>query len=177
MLLQKIESELFRLSDELEAENKRHEKTVEDYKMKIKEFKRQKAIFLKGIDIEKIKTAETVLAVRGLKDEYDKGCTCRAIRGIAVNDGAIKKQYYGVKNYVCYIHQTCDCDYGMGPICGEIVFSIGLQNPDHELTEEETECCLYYLNIILDKKGREAIAGEGERGYGKFEEVEEGSEQ
>ena len=164
MLLQKIESELFRLSDELEAEKQRHEKTVKDYEKKIEETKRQKGIFLKGIDLEKIKIAETVLAVRGLKGEYDELCTHRAIRGIATNDGAIKKCYYGVKNYSSYTHQICDCDYGMGPRHGEVVFSIGLQNPDHELTEEETECCLYYLNIILDKEGREAIAGEGKRG-------------
>jgi len=159
MKLQQIESELIRLSDELKAENNRHEKTVKDYEKLIEETKRQKGIFLKGIELEKIKTAESVLNVRGLKDEYDEDCTRRAIRGIATNDGEIKKWYYGVKNYACYNHQACDCEYGMGPRHGEIVFSIGLQEPNHELTEEETECCLYYLNIILDKEGRKAIIG------------------
>jgi hypothetical protein len=161
MSLHKLEVELINLSDELKAENGRHKKTVDDYKKKIKEVERQKGMFLQGIDLEKINVAETVLNVFGLEENFDADRTNKAIRGLATNDGAIYVKYYGVKDYQGFIHQGCDCEYGYGPTHGQIVFSIGLRNPDHKLTEKETECCLYYLNIILDKKGRESIIGKG----------------
>jgi hypothetical protein len=64
-----------------------------------------------------------------------------------------------VKDYVQFIHQGADCEYGYGPRYGDVVFSIGLRNPEHTLTDEETESCLYYLNMILDEEARRTIIG------------------
>jgi hypothetical protein len=161
MTLREVETELIRLSGELETENKRHTEAVKSYKQQIAEAERQKSMLLKGIDIEKIHTAEKVLWIRGLRDEnnFDSDCVRRAIQGIASGDQKIKREYYGVKNYDQFYHQAEDYEYGYGPKHGTIVFSIGLRNPKHDLTDDDVECCLYLLNLLLDKDSRKAITG------------------
>jgi hypothetical protein len=162
MTLQEYERLLIRLKYERNAENERHYIAAETITRKIVKTQREKGIYLKGIDLEKIKIAESVLHVRGLKNDFDINLTHKAIRGIALGDGEIQKKYYGVKDYAGYTHQGSDCEYGYDPRHGEIVFSIGLRNPPHEFTSEEIECCLYYLNIILETEGRKTIIGKEE---------------
>jgi hypothetical protein len=117
---------------------------------------------LKGLDMEKIKMAESVLYIRGLKNEYDCNPVNQAIKDIAQGGITIRKMYFGVKNYSGYTHQGCNCEYGYGPTHGSIVFSIGLRNPKTPLTEEQIESCLYYLNAIKNNDARAAITGDTE---------------
>jgi len=159
MAIQELEMELVTLFDFLEEENRRHKLSVERCEARIKEIKKLKMMLLQDIDLQKIDIAKSVLYIKGLRHNFDDGLTKKAINGIAKNDGKIYREYYGVKNYEGFIHQGNDCEYGYGPSHGTIVFSIGLRNPNRQLTEEETECCLYCLNILLDKEKREAILG------------------
>jgi len=159
MRLQEIENDLIRLSDEMLSENKRHKDTVRNIEECSFELEREKGMILKGIDSNKTKIAETILNVYGLEKEFDKSCTERAIKGIASNDGKIQEEYYGVKDYESFTHQTEDHRYGFGPRHGSIVFSIGLKKRPHVFTDEELECCLYYLNLLLCKESRKAIIG------------------
>jgi hypothetical protein len=39
--------------------------------------------------------------------------------------GALKREYIGVKQYAGFGDQRADCEYGMGPKHGSVVFSIG----------------------------------------------------
>lgn len=56
----------------------------------------------------------------------------------------LKTYYIGQKRYEGF-DQRCDCKYGYGPTHGAIYQSIGLFNPNKELTEYDLECCLYLL--------------------------------
>jgi hypothetical protein len=159
MSLKEIELEIMRLTDGLAEEQKRHGDFVKETTIKLAEAERAKRITLKGIDLDRIKNAESVLEVRGLSNEFDMEVTNRAIADIAKGGELIRKQYFGTKNYECYHHQNCDCEYMFGPKHGCIVFSIGLKKPGAILADQQIEDCLYYLNMITDDDARKTIAG------------------
>jgi hypothetical protein len=159
MNLREIEVELIQFHEKARDEEIRHERAVEELTAGINEAGRMKRALLKDLDLEKIKIAESLLWIRGLKTDFDHGCTERVIKGLAVMDGKIYREYYGVKDYAQYIHQDADYEYGYGTKHGYVVFSIGLKNPGHVLTDEEIENCLYYLNLLLDEKSRKTITG------------------
>jgi len=159
MTLQKMERDLIGLESAMAAEKARHKTATEALGRQIAETMRRKSIFLKGLDLQKIGMAESLLAIRGMRSDFDAELTRAAIKGIASNDGRIYREYYGVKDYADYTHQREDHEYGRGPGHGEIVFSIGLRGERNALTEEQIEACLYYLNVILDDENRKAVLG------------------
>jgi hypothetical protein len=159
MSFKEIELYLIKLNEEFSREKETHEEFVRNNRANYNEAVRQKGMVLKGFDIEKVKMAESVLAIYGLKNEYDQSPVNQAIKDIAQGCETISKMYFGVKNYSGYVHQGCNCEYGYGPTHGSIVFSVGLKNPKIPLTEEQVECCLYYLNAIKNNDARAAITG------------------
>lgn len=122
-----------------------------------------------SLDIARIRNAESILEIRGSigirRTSYgellqrglgdDLSVVNDAIRWMAGsleytawND--LNRNYYGVKNYDRWTRQRTDCEYGMGPSHGSIVFSIGL-NREHRgkgLTEQQRSDCIYYLEAM-----------------------------
>jgi hypothetical protein len=156
--LKEIEQKLIELGREKEEEKKRHEEFMQKNMAQTKKAQRHKDMLLNGIDIEKILEAEKILAIRGLKEEYDEGVVKRCIAEIASGGKALHREYFGVKNYERFIHQGSNCEYGYGPRHGYIVFSIGLKNPKNLLSNNQVEQCLYYLNVIQNAEKRAMIA-------------------
>lgn len=127
-----------------------------------------------GIDLAKVSLAETVLCIGG---QYAKGGAARAS---VVNDAMLQlatgtakseysnlwNQYLGTKDYAHWYGQRTDCEYGLGPTHGSIVFSVGLtgdvrkRNPK-TLTPDEIEAAIYYLtNIERIQSARAAAKSE-----------------
>lgn len=158
MNLVQIENELVRLNAERKQAIESHEYFMDQSSKEINELLRQKEMAMEGIDLEKVKTAEFILAIRGLEyGEYNERCVDEAIKDIATGTDKMKKQYFGVKNYAQWTHQHCDCQYGYGPSHGSIVFSVGYNFLNVDLTDDEKECCIYYLNLLKNKSMRETI--------------------
>ena len=115
-----------------------------------------------SLDLDQIALAESVMAV----GDYSKGGDDRdsartaAIRWFATGTGGylgLKREYFGTKDYAHWSGQRCDCEYGMGPRHGHIVFSIGLREEarKRDLTDAEKEACIYYLlNLSAIQKGQ-----------------------
>ena len=76
---------------------------------------------------------------------------------------AFKSTYIGMKDYAHFGDQDVECEYGMGPTHGSVVFSIGRKDRHVTLGVDE----IYYLECARDWK---PFYTEPERnGYGKVE--------
>ncbi|MBE5272147.1 hypothetical protein [Stenotrophomonas sp. B2] len=119
------------------------------------------AISAAGMDLEQIAAAEAVLEVRGLYrlGGEDRASVLRdAIAEISTGDKgttyrSLWHSYFGTKDYEHWHGQRCDCQYGLGPSHGSIVFSVGLQRSIRAremevLTDAERIACVYYLTNI-----------------------------
>lgn len=114
------------------------------------------------LDIERIRRAETIVRVRGLNN-YGGGESPGALSdAISWFAGSLpyspykdlNSQYFGTKDYDRWTHQRTDCEYGMGPGHGSIVFAIEL-NRDFRgsgLTEDQRNDCIYYLEALRQGK-------------------------
>jgi len=114
-----------------------------------------------GIDLGKVALAETVVYVSG---EYEKAgtdrasCIAAAIKQLATGKADspysdLWCQYLGTKSYDRWNGQRCDCEYGMGPRHGSIIFAIGLtretlKRDRTDLSPDEIEAAIYYLTNI-----------------------------
>lgn len=74
----------------------------------------------------------------------------RAIADVQAGCPAMRREYFGVKEYSGFSDQECDCRYGYGPSHGSIWFSIGLQNPKVELSEDERIACVQWLRALRE---------------------------
>lgn len=128
---------------------------------KLKAFAERTLLLSEGADLARIDRARKILQVRGdanevVSDREGHGRTVRrdkieaAKRCLAENPAWLKSQYFGVKNYASFGDQGSDCEYGMGPRHGTIVFSIGLTDEarKRDLTPDEIEDALYLLHIL-----------------------------
>jgi hypothetical protein len=62
--------------------------------------------------------------------------------------GALRKEYFGIKNYAGFGDQREDHPYGYGPKHGSIVFRIGRENPgDGKALDNDA---IYYLEAYRD---------------------------
>lgn len=129
------------------------------------------AIAAAGMDLEQIAAAEAVLEVRGLyrfggedrasvlRDaiaEISTGCKGTTYR-------SLWQAYFGTKDYAHWHGQRCDCQYGLGPSHGSIVFSIGLQRSIRSremevLSDAERAACVYYLTNLDSIQAQRAQA-------------------
>lgn len=126
-----------------------------------------------GIDLEKVALAKTILSVSGT---YAKGGDERAsvkadaikqlATGIPIREiyGDLWRVAFGTKSYDRWHGQRCDCEYGMGPRHGSLIFQIGLRDSvrktrkHSDLTPEEIEAAIYFLTNIERIQAAEADA-------------------
>lgn len=73
-----------------------------------------------------------------------------AISLIQSDPMCLMKHYLGIKNYAHFGDQRCDCEYGMGPSHGHIVFSIGRSNYGIGKEVELGDAHIYYLQAYRD---------------------------
>lgn len=145
---------------ELKAEMERKKKEYDDFVItsncKLNFLANKENLLSHSIDLEKFMRGQRLLDVElpCRQDWYTKHRTYSMIKSDIINDakndivnGAkiLKKQYFGQKQYEGY-DQRCDCEYGMGPRHGSIYQKVGLAHPKAELSDEDIESCLYYLN-------------------------------
>lgn len=122
-----------------------------------------------GLDSEKIVLAESMVSVMGWEN-FGKGKTVQAyddsIYDVAAGGEKILNGFFGCKDYSGWVCQRCDCEYGMGPRHGSIVFKISLTY-DYQLTakeigeisEDDRNVILWYLtnyNSIFKARKLEA---------------------
>ncbi|MGN0022215.1 MAG: hypothetical protein ACI35Z_15540 [Sphingobacterium hotanense] len=156
--LLEVERQLSQLESDYSAKVTEFETYKKSYHLKMAELIRQREIIMNGLDLDRIKNAELLLRVEGLKrGEYSDRCVLAAIKDIAEGTNLMSERYFGVKNYAHWTHQEWDSRYGYGPTHGHIVFSVGLRKPEIPLTDEQKEDCLYYLNLLKDKDTRNRI--------------------
>ena len=116
-----------------------------------------------GIDLEKVALAKTIVYVRGtyarggderasvIADAVKQLATGAPIRAVY---GDLWRVAFGTKSYDRWHGQRTDCEYGLGPRHGSIIFQVGLvegvrNNRTHsDLTPEEIEAAIYYLTNL-----------------------------
>lgn len=117
-----------------------------------------------GLDLDKIRLAETVAYVtdysRGGDDrDYARQDAIKWFADVPVTTriNNLRSTYFGTKNYDRWSGQRSDHSYGMGPRHGSTCFEIGLREDarNRDLTAEEREAAIYYLvNIEVIQKSR-----------------------
>lgn len=127
----------------------------------IEEAKRLRALGAGGLDIGRIQEAEKRLAVEGWCDsEMRYSVVEDAIKEVAA--GGLRERWLGVKVYAHFGEQRVSCSYGYLPVHGQVLFRVGFHeawmrgycgiDPERELSPEETDACLYYLEAIKDQR-------------------------
>jgi|GEM_PF-976900 len=133
----------------------------------------------RGLDLNKIGLAETIIFVDG---SYDKAGKDRqsviddAIKSLSTGKpirpiyGDLWNYYFGTKHYDAWHGQRSDHGYGFGPRHGNTIFRVGVvsdvrkERNQQDLTPEEIEAAIYYLvNIqsIQDTKNEAIAKAEG----------------
>jgi len=122
-----------------------------------------------GIDHDRLDRARQIIAIQGevtkavrsspRMGDHGGGVRLQALadaKADLANGGCeIASRYFGVKNYDAFGDQRHDCEYGMGPRHGSIVFSIGLTTALRQrvrtgphLEDHEIEDALYLLSAL-----------------------------
>jgi hypothetical protein len=122
-----------------------------------------------GLNIERIRNAEAVIAIRGKMGERrdyegrfvgmgigdDLSAVEQAIKWMACSYQPtsytdLNSVYFGCKDYDRWSHQREDCQYGYGPRHGSIVFAIELRSEHRNkgLTDGQRSDCIYYLEAL-----------------------------
>ena len=161
---------------ELEAELAKHEENAKKRAAELRASIRERARVLEmsaaGIDFAKVELAKTVIDVGGsyaragddrasvLHDAIKQISTVEPIRP---RYGDLWRVYFGTKSYDRWHGQRCDCEYGMGPGHGSIIFRVGLRDAVRKrepavLTAEEIEAAIYYLVNLERVQAAEARA-------------------
>lgn len=132
----------------------------------LKKLHEDEALIVGGIDLARAERGRAVIDVYGRLNDVRRGfdgngagvrnaLLSEAKADLALGGERISARYFGVKNYDGFGDQRTDCEYGMGPRHGSIVFSIGLTRalrdrirtgPHLEL--EEIEDALYLLSAL-----------------------------
>lgn len=157
-----IESEYKKAMDHNTSMQEKHRKTI--------------LAHTEGLDTGKIQCAERILLIRGLfaqagQDKVsvlDDAVKWFVDGELYYDTGAINYYknlwtgYFGTKSYDAWHGQRTDCEYGMGPRHGSIIFMVGLQedvrrrrqtantrvDPREAFSPEEREACIYYLTNL-----------------------------
>lgn len=74
----------------------------------------------------------------------------RAIEDLQAGCPVMKREYFGIKAYDRWPSQVENHRYGFGPKHGSIWFSIGLKNPQVDLTDEQTIACIQWLRALRE---------------------------
>lgn len=134
------------------------------------ELRDAEALIVGGLDHDKLERARQIIAVQGEVTKtvlsfphggqrYGHGVRMEALTDakadLANGGDKIGRCYFGVKNYDGFGDQRNDCEYGLGPRHGDIVFSIGLTpalrqrvRTGPHLEYHEIEDALYLLSAL-----------------------------
>lgn len=141
------------LRAEIKLEEERHKKAMEDFKEGLRSSEERIQLASGDLDESRIDHAEHVMYVRG--SYADAGgeraaAMSNAKAAILHGGGSLKTEYQGTKSYDRWHGQWIACGYGYGPRHGTVIFCIGLTDEarKRDLTEDEIEACLYYLNNL-----------------------------
>ena len=163
-----IEEEKSALISERQRRIAEHNSWITKCSTRLGQLDHRTKMLIKGIDLNRIDQALKILHVEGdptkpvhgsdqRREDTRTNAVSHAKSLLASNPEALKKVYIGIKNYAHFGDQREDHDYGMGPRHGDTVFSIGLtlEARKRELTPEEIEDALYFLNVwplIIESK-------------------------
>jgi hypothetical protein len=150
MMLQDIQNQIYEVEKQQQLIEKEYEAKLSKNRAMLVDLYKQLKLVLCGADIEKVKVAESIFEVKGLRRIGNGDAISKineAIKDITAGFVKIRKQYFGCKDYECFSCQGSDHEYGYGPRHGSTVFSIGLRQEKRntEFTPEEIDACLYYL--------------------------------
>ena len=73
-----------------------------------------------------------------------------AIEDLQAGCPAMRREYFGVKQYAGFGDQESNHPYGYGPKHGSIWFSIGLKNLKVGLMDEQTIACIQWLRALRE---------------------------
>jgi len=171
MTLLEIERQIKDIQKEIEDSKQQHESKMKILNAQKENALRKKETFLACGDIGRAENARRFIYTEGFKENYGLGDTKRttdeAVDDIVSGMKIIKEQYFGCKNYACYICQGSDHSYGFGPKHGYIVFEIGakpaVRKGDLVPTDKDREDIVYYLRMLQkSKENRAAMLLSGE---------------
>lgn len=157
------------IEQEIENENRRHEKETVQLDRRLAEAKRRRDLVLTGTPLEVVEAAEAVIEVYqpenvGIGD--GRRVTIEAIRDLAAGAPKLQRGYMGTKNYDRWQGQAEGGDYGTGPRHGTTIFKIGLTEPyryggyqpktppERHLTEADQDAAIAYLHALLGTLAR-----------------------
>lgn len=151
--LLQLNRELLRLKEEEKAIKEAYTSAmqVNDREQK---FVREQIFYAKAsVNADMIEMGKSILDLRfpelrqgGYGMIYESLIT-DAKQDLATGCKKLKTVYFGQKRYEGF-DQREDHKYGYGPRHGYIYQSIGLKNPERELSDEQIEACLYTLENI-----------------------------
>ena len=140
---------LMEFTDEREAIIKAHKKELSELDSKIEKLRKLNGVAVAGFDLSKVSMAESLVRVSGSPDSPERGrAVSRAVKKVACEPIPMRRQYVGVKQCSGFGDQGCDCEYGMGPRHGHIVFRIESLKRKDEWSEIERDAAIYYLSNI-----------------------------
>lgn len=163
-----------REKDELERALAEHTRASEARTAELKREIGARALVLRtaglGLDPDKLALARKIVVVRGsfaragddrlsvVHDAIRQLATGVPIRPVYTD---LWRCAFGTKSYDRWHGQRCDCEYGMGPRHGSVIFSVGLtqaaRSKSHsDLTGAEIEAAIYYLTNLERVQSAEA---------------------
>jgi hypothetical protein len=158
MTLQEIEQGLIANKNTLKTITHEYNEHIEELVTEHDELIRRKEMLLNRLDVDLILKAESILKVRYVRAiDFDEWPLLRFIEMLTLKHLCLHTQYPLVKNYMSFTHQHEWCEYGSSPRYGNVVCCVELHKPELVLSDEDVEACLYYLNWMLNKDGRELI--------------------
>lgn len=136
----------------------RHERELAQFDGAIRQAERERELVLRGVPLDVVRTAESVLEVRGrgrAGDHEARAMIAAAIDDLAGGARELRHDYFGTKDYDRWRGQGVKCEYGRSPSHGSVVFSIGLRDDARrrELEPDEVEASILYLMALLPRKG------------------------
>lgn len=150
-----------RAEEHLDRARSDYFRLAKNLRQEIEDIKRLRKLDADGLDIARVQVAEKWLAVEGWCDsELRREVVEDAIRELAA-DG-LRESWLGVKIYAHFGEQRVRVSYGYLPDHGQVVFRVGFHevwirgysgiDPDRELTPEEIDACIYYLEAVKDRR-------------------------
>lgn len=156
MDLLRVEQELSRVRQEMQEAEEQYEKRKVKFQMELWELERQKSLLSLEIEPERVAKAKEILDM--ILSDFHEDPIRSAINDLAKGAPYLKTGYYGMKNYAPWRHQGHSSEYGYVPTHGTLVCAVGLKRAYRNgLTPEQTEDCIYFLNVLLDEKKRETL--------------------
>lgn len=159
-----IERELHKAIQDKENIEKEYKQKIKEQDYLISSLTHKKNIIMNDYNLEKIENAKRFLYTEGCKKNFYGEASSMLMKVIQdVIDGCktLLNQYMGCKNYASFIGQGIICDYGMCPSHGSVVMRIGTTSKFREKeiipTENDYSDMLYFLNLLLNEKSRNAV--------------------